>query len=442
MTWHIVGLAGAHDKYKPSLQAGDDTLVVPFDIPGHPDSVQNHVRDVLAKHELVLSEAAHDFLNAAMAAYTADVRVPRKKAFDTWTRDIILHLPVSTPSAWAEGAETLKRLLSFLTGDHWRVEVRQAPKSFAFTPAKTPRKVLPLNTKTVCLFSGGLDSYIGAVDQLEKVGQVALVGHHSSGGGPTSRSQTLALGVLRKGYAEDLTPFLQFWVSPPKGSERVSETTTRGRSIMFLGLGVAVANGLSAERLIVPENGVISLNVPLTDSRLGSFSTRTTHPHLMRLVRQLLANLGINVEVQLPYRFHTKGEMLKDCANQGMVKLGLTATMSCSHPGASRFTVGDPNIHCGYCVPCIIRRAAVRASGKRDPTDYAFVDLSQPLSPQRGSDLRALRLALDRYESERPTLANLLVAGPLPGSDDDLGKYLGVFRRGIDEIRKFLLKYK
>jgi hypothetical protein len=434
-------LAGEGDKFTPRVKDGDRVLLAPFEIPDHADSLQTSVPDVLARHELTLPPPAHDFLNMAVAAYTADVRVPRKGAFDGWTRDIKLHLAVREPDGWAEGAGTLQRLLSFLTGDHWAVEIRRAPKSYVFQSGAKPREVIPLDTETVCLFSGGLDSFIGAVDEVERNGQVALVGHHSAGGGATSKSQTLALGALRAEYSEELTPFLHFWVSPPKGPERASEITTRGRSVMFLGLGVAVASALGARRLVVPENGVISLNVPLTDSRMGSFSTRTTHPHLMFLLRELLTRLGIELAIELPYRFRTKGEMLGDCANQRIITPGLKATMSCSHPNASRFTVKNPNIHCGYCVPCIIRRAAVRASGKRDPTDYAFDDLSQPLSAKRGSDLRALRLALERYRRVPPRLADLLVAGPLPAPDEELAQYLGVFRRGIDEVRALLARY-
>lgn len=82
---------------------------------------------------------------------------------------------------------------------------------------------------------------------------------------------------------------------------RASETTTRGRSVLFLALGVAVASGLGPARLLVPENGFISLNVPLTPPRSGSFSTRTTHPHLIALLRDLLN------ELQLPVALSQKG---------------------------------------------------------------------------------------------------------------------------------------
>jgi 7-cyano-7-deazaguanine synthase in queuosine biosynthesis len=442
MTWNVVTLAGQSDKFKFKVRGQDESLIVPFDIPDHPDIVQSSVIDVLAKHSLLLQPAAHDLLNAAVAAYTADVRVPRKGAYENWTRDIRLFLPVRELPLWLQAAPTFERLLSFLTGDHWTVEVRQAPKSYKFESGKKRRKVTAISGDTVCLFSGGLDSFIGAVDELEGASGVALVGHHSAGGGPTSKSQSLALTALRTVYAEDVAPFLQFWISPPKGVERVSETTTRGRSIIFLGLGIAVASALSARRLVVPENGVISLNVPLTEARLGSYTTRTTHPYVISLVRELLCKLQIDLQVELPYRFQTKGEMISNCANQGLIRTGLKATMSCSHPGANRFTVRDPNIHCGYCVPCIIRRAAIRSSIKRDSTKYAFSDLSQPLTGKRGSDLRALKLALDRSRKRPPRIADLLVSGPLRVSDDELVNYLGVFSRGLDEIRKFLSRYR
>jgi hypothetical protein len=138
MTWHIVCLAGVADKFVPKLKQGDQVLLVPFDIAGHGDSLQTSVPEVLAKHAITLPPSAQDFLNAAIAAYTADVRVPRKGSFDDWTRDLALHLVVRNMDGWAEAAKSLERLLSFLTGDHWTVEARQAPKSYVPTEVVRP----------------------------------------------------------------------------------------------------------------------------------------------------------------------------------------------------------------------------------------------------------------------------------------------------------------
>lgn len=441
MTWQIVTLNGAKDIYTPALKSGDQPLIVPFNVPGHPDSFQSTTQDVVAEYGLTPALSAQDLLNAAIAAYTADVRVAREDAFDGWTRDFEVHLAVQDEIGWIKGARILERALSFLTGDRWQINVRKSPASYQPSQGRKPRAVRNLRTNTVCLFSGGLDSFIGATDQIESVGQLALVGHHSAGAGATSRSQADALAVLHKEYHEATTPFLQFWVTPPKGEERVSEITTRGRSIMFISLGVLVASGLSAKRLIIPENGFISLNVPLTNARLGSFSTRTTHPYLITLMKELLVALGIPVSLELPYRFKTKSELITECANQQIVPKGLSATMSCSHPAANRFLQLSASMHCGYCLPCIVRRAAISAASIPDPTTYAFNDLSQPLTPERQTDLRVLRIALDRYGRKAPRVADVLVPGPLPASSTDLSEYLGVFTRGLDEIRTFLSRF-
>ncbi len=438
MTWHIVCLAGPTDDYTPKTADGDAVLRVPFDRPGDPDAPQSSVPDVLATHGLLPIPAADDLLRAATAAYSGDIRISRRDAYDGWTRDLVLHLVVSEPAGWAAGAARLERLLAFLTGDHWRVLIRPAPSDYRQDSGQALGRLVPVESNTVCLFSGGLDSYIGVLDALSDEGQVVLVGHHAAGQGPTSTAQERALAALRASYPVDRLPFLKCWLTPPKGLRRASEITTRGRSILFLALGVAVASGLRDGRLLIPENGFISLNVPLTPPRSGSFSTRTTHPHLIALLHDLLTDLDIPVALELPYRFRTKGEMLAACADQDNLVGGLASTMSCAHPGAGRFIKGgSPNRHCGYCVPCLIRRAAVTAWGI-DPTPYLWSDLRAPLSATRGADLRALRLALEQYSRRPPRLANLLAAGPLPGTPDERAAYLDMFRRGIEELRRFI----
>lgn len=438
MTWHVVCRAGPRDEHAPALGAGDRLLDVPFDLPGHAASVRSSVPAIYATYLLRPAPAAEDLLRAAIGAYTADVRIARDEAYDNWTRDIALHLPVQEPAAWATGAPILARLLAFLTGDRWTVLVRPAPALYRPNRRKRARRAYRLDVEVVSLFSGGLDSFIGAIDLLEAAGQVALVGHHSAGGGPTSIAQEQAHAALRARYGRARAPLLQFWISPPVGATGVSEITTRARSILFLALGVVVASGLRASRLVVPENGPISLNVPLTPTRLGSFSTRTTHPYLIALCRDLLACLDLDLELVLPYRFHTKGEMLIGCADQGVLARGLAATMSCAHPGAGRFgEERNANQHCGRCLPCLIRRAAIGVS-RPDPTSYAWRGGDQPLSPVQAADLRAVRIALERYARTPPRIGDILLPGPLPGTDDELDAYLAVFRRGIAELGRFV----
>lgn len=441
MTWHISCLFPEDDTFVPQLQHGDTQLVVPFQTQGAYPTYAPSIIETFDTFGLTPSTEAIDLMNAAIGAYIADLRVPRGESEDGWTREIALHIAVHDVERWNGCIEIFTELLSFLTGDNWIVSVRRL--NVSSSPAQRQQRKAKPQIDTVCLFSGGLDSFVGAIDQLEQRGTIALVGHHGRGTGSTSLSQTNALAILRKHYREENTPFFKFWIAPPSHISERTESTTRARSILFFALGIAAATGLEEARLVVPENGFISLNVPLTSSRLGSFSTRTTHPYLIHLLRNLLHRLGITVEIDLPYRFLTKGELLHECANRVVAEEGLPATMSCSHPSASRFIQArDPNIHCGYCVPCLVRRAAVSASGLADSTRYAFTDLSVPLSVKRGSDLKVFKIAIDRYATQPPLMKDILSAGRLPGSDDELTGYLGVFQRGIQEVQQFLQQYR
>ncbi len=116
----------------------------------------------------------------------------------------------------------------------------------------------------------------------------------------------------------------------------------------------------------------------------------------------------------------------------------MTASVALGHPGSGRFSGTKVAYqHCGYCLPCLTRRAAI-SSFMTDPTEYRVEDLRTPLSPTRRSDLRACKLALDRYRMQPPRLKDILVAGPLHGSEDELRAYLDLYRRGLAELERFL----
>lgn len=83
---------------------------------------------------------------------------------------------------------------------------------------------------------------------------------------------------LKIQYAVDSKRFFRFYAASQNGAE----DTTRSRSLMFFAHAIVLASGIGHHvDLYVPENGVISLNIPLTVMRLGSLSTRTTHPYFM-----------------------------------------------------------------------------------------------------------------------------------------------------------------
>jgi 7-cyano-7-deazaguanine synthase in queuosine biosynthesis len=287
---------------------------------------------------------------------------------------------------------------------------------------------------TVCLLSGGLDSLIGGIDLLNDRNSVAFVSHH--GGGMTSMFQSNTFGALHTHYANRCSHHQFYVVGPTLGND--TEKTMRSRSILFLGLGLAIASILGDHvPVIVPENGLISLNVPLTGSRVGSSSTRTTHPHFISSVQRVLNDLGISNNIELPYRHMTKGEMLANVSNRGVLESTLGFTMSCAHPEVARWDGSTPGIHCGYCLPCLVRRAAVSAAGFEGADAPYMFDARHSITHGRVSDLRAVKMALARNEqSEASKMFRVLEAGPLPPYE--VAEFVGVYERGMSELNTYL----
>jgi hypothetical protein len=137
---------------------------------------------------------------------------------------------------------------------------------------------------------------------------------------------------------------------------------------MFLAINLGIS------KIITPENGLISVNLPLTTSRSGSNSTRTMHPYFISSFQKAISILGHNIEIDNPYIYMTKGEMLLNCKNKVLLNDLLKQTMSCSHPSMRQYWHRKDVKHCGYCMPCIIRRASINKynSSKDNGHDYGI----------------------------------------------------------------------
>lgn len=432
MPWNVIAQIG-EDNYYPSLDPKELRFVGTIDKPGDNHSVAQHLLADVYKAGLRPSQAAVDLLHVAAMAYTSDLRIWRGyNGDDAWSRQISIHVPVTDVTSWTGAAPRLTELLNFLTGDEWTIEFRDKVPSPAPTVGKPPDAI----PDGVCLFSGGLDSFVGAIDLLASKRRLALVGHY----GHTQREQKAAYEALKPAYASQILPLWFFLVPARASDEQIVESTMRSRSILFLALGTCIASALpSGAPLYVPENGLISLNIPLTFGRTGTHSTRTTHPHTIDLYRKLLAALGIGVALHTPYRFMTKGEMLRDCKDQEVLKAGVHSTMSCSRPQAGRFHKRPVDQHCGYCVPCIIRRASLYSVGLDDEPRGKDV-LSQDIKPNEaaGYDKRAFLMAIARMTDMSPLEITSEILGAGPIDEDELDGLKAVYTRGMDEVNRFL----
>jgi hypothetical protein len=369
--------------------------------------------------------AAVDLVRVAATALIADRRTRRD---EHGSRTIHLVVHVTDPPSWVEAAEAAVDLLGFLTGDRWTLVVHPDRQP---QPARAAELAV---TDEVLLFSGGLDSFCGAVlalatDPPSAPRPPVFVAHRDN---PIMASAQQRCGAW---LAATLCPSFVLEARWLAQAEPKLESTERSRSLLFAALGVATAAGRGARRLQVPENGWTSLNPPLRANRGGWLSTRSTHPQTFVLLGELLDRLRLAVQVNNPYEWLTKGDLVRAAAQVGGPDFaaGVAGTMSCAKLDGRWYLGGHPGLNCGLCVACLVRRAAIRAAGIPDQTEYLVDRLKglarRSLLERRQRDVTAVRVAVVGGVDE----SALLASASLP-LDFDVDRALALWQRGLEEL--------
>jgi len=327
-------------------------------------------------------------LTLALAVNAADNEVERNLSADGWTRTIELEVALYEPARFEPLTAELEKAFRFLTGDFWRLSFVEGGY-----PPPISKQIVTYDADCVSLLSGGLDSLIGALDLTAQGRNPIFVSHVAKGD-----SETQVLFARTLGGGERHLQWNQnIWLKP----QRDGEGSTRARSIVFFAFAALVADShvratdANSIDVFVPENGLISLNVPLTVGRVGSLSTKTTHPVFMQRLQALWARLEIPATLRLPYAEKTKGDMMGECLDPNRLKDLAGLSTSCG-----RFAVFGLK-HCGRCVPCMVRRSAFLRSGIPDTTAvYVHPDL-KAAQPEKGpNDIAAVAAAVVKIEDE------------------------------------------
>lgn len=126
-----------------------------------------------------------------------------------------------------------------------------------------------------------------------------------------------------------------------------------------------------------------------------------------------MTGLGLDIKVNNPYWNKTKGEMATECKNQDILFDTMKLSFSCSSPGKARWK-GLSQQHCGYCVPCIIRRAAMHKAFKSDSSLYTVTSISEMQRKNdigTGIQLRSFQYAIDKIK-KNPGIEKLYIHKP------------------------------
>lgn len=385
-----------------------------------------------------------DFFLLSAIVYGVDNLLSRAiYSNDGWTRDIEVEFPVINLAIWSGKEAKLKQILDFLTGDNWQISFVQNTQDLIYYPRLlSRRRKKPINytidsIKSVSLFSGGLDSLIGVIDELEKLGndeRVLLVSHFDSKSpGPNGDQRTL-LRHLKTQYPNKI-----YWVQSKltlsrkdtDGNKVTVESNYRSRSLFFIGSGCYLS---PINELIIPENGTISINYPLTPSRVSSLSTRTTHPYVLKNIQELFSDLGVPTKIHNPYAFKTKGEMFIECTNQSFLRNIYQDSVSCGKRGRRQFYFDNPNEkhNCGRCMPCIYRRAALNKAGLDNENQYG--NFITKVTSIGNNDLPALFSYLKRDIPLERMKRDLLVNGNI--DVENLTNYAEMVLRSKTEVLK------
>jgi hypothetical protein len=370
---HLVLCSGATARPR-----GDEKLLI-LNLHGASANVRLEIEDISRRLLANLSDVHADLLEIASYVYAADSAVSRGGKTDShlgamWRRKFRFVIPVRQPSLWSSDPvnAALVETISFLSDDDYEFKFPQLGKpppveTYFPLSGAVDAKFMP---DDVILFSGGLDSFAGTVEELVAHGKkVALVSHRSAS--KITGAQNYLIGQLRRRFGPDRV--LHVPVRANLKDDLGKEPTHRTRSFLFAAIGAVTGHLLDRQRIFFFENGVVSLNLPPVGQVVGARATRTTHPQALAGFRHILsAVLGQRFHVGNAHAWITKAEVIERIVQGGCADL-IRHTRSCTRVHA--MTKLHP--HCGQCSQCIDRRFAVLAAGQEqeDPDEAYKVDL-------------------------------------------------------------------
>jgi 7-cyano-7-deazaguanine synthase in queuosine biosynthesis len=319
-----------------------------------------------------------DLIEIATYVYCADRATSRGGPAQigmgaAWRRSFRFIIPVRNPDHWNRRniLEPLCSTLSFLSEDDYAFEFEKTTNPVSFQDyLEFGGDGASFKADEVVLFSGGLDSLSGAIEELSTDGKrVALVSH---------RSSPKILDYQKHLVAELTARFPQKVMHVPvlvirQETLRVQEYTQRSRTFLYAALACVVARLFGNSQIRFFENGIVSINLPISEQLVGARTTRTTHPLVLGHFRQFFsAAVGKAVDVDNPFIWKTKGDVVRSIVDRGCGDL-IKHTISCTRV----YDITKLKTHCGCCSQCLDRRFAILAANAadHDPVEMYKVEL-------------------------------------------------------------------
>jgi hypothetical protein len=415
--------------------------VVPLDTLDEEGNVNLLIENVTRAFRRAMPPRVVDLLEIAAYVFAADCSASRDGAWkndeaeEPWGRDFHFAVPVRDPSFWQreEVQSTLIGALRFMSSDTFAFTFHRLRKDRPLQPylELAHAEDAPFQgAERVVMFSGGLDSLAGAVETAARGQPLVAVSHR-----PAPHVSALQTGLMQQLQALFSGPIrhIPVWVNK-QGLD--SEATQRTRAFLFSALGVAVASVLNAGGVRFYENGVTSLNWPVTQEVLQSRATRSTHPLTLHRLQEFYRLLTERPEFAIdnPFVFDTKAEVVSRIASAGVPQLiGLSASCIHTRDQTSR------GRHCGVCRQCLDRRIAILAADQETSEQTGGYRSDVFTGPRReGYDHN---IAVD-YARQATDLDQMDVAGVWARYSQELARAVRCYEHQAEVARRFIDLHK
>lgn len=324
-----------------------------------PGTFRSDVRRLRALAGRRWNERLFDLLTVMCTLRAADRFIPSPDIPFNMTRDLNIACTVHDPDFW-------RSVEPLLAG----VVFRLGMDRLHFTPIALRKRIAdakPLDAETrntradsICLFSGGADSFCGAAHLLANGRSPLFV--CLSVGGIAERQRELfeAIRLRFPAVPEDaliqLTPWPNAW---PRDRIRMRpvwqhrDSLQRLRAMFFFALAALVAKPRGIDEIFMCENGIIGAAIAFSPDLANPTTTRPAEPSFLRAMEELLQVVldAPALRIRNPFQYKTKGEVLREAAQLGLGD-ALPRTVSCWESGNRGIS------NCGTCVPCLFRQLA------------------------------------------------------------------------------------
>jgi Queuosine biosynthesis protein QueC len=329
-----------------------------------------------------------DLFDILASIYYYDILTPRKENLT----DIEVCVPIQNLELFEHCRSTLELIVNFMTSpaENWTLSFTKSNNKKLNNILFSEELLVNKEFDNVSLFSGGLDSFCGINHNLINKIQTLYI---------TYRTNNIenAQAVKIKKVIDNFNSFNEFLFYKIKIKK--IEYTQRTRSLLFLGFAICNSSFYDLKKVILYENGILSLNPDVTKSRV---TTKTTHPFVIYKINEILELLGTSIKIMHPFLLKTKGTMISEITKDLVPYIKETITCGKSRQNTKYDSTNGA--HCGACIPCILRKISMSTNDYESydvEYDYQNYNPNHPLHGEFRSSISYFKEFRKRIENKK-----------------------------------------